>query len=404
MHMNLEKLTLSSSDEAPYLWHEIHGLGSTPIDLFCNGTYLWGDEVLKTLQSYNIRLGQTYGNEGITISNVFDSNVDRDNTIYCIPIEKFAKLSKVSATLLLSELRLMICDYSEGGFLIREYTEQINHSWETITNQIREVTISHSGFESFDHITGTSRTLLMHYFPLLALWETVRTDNIPSWDQVRTPMEKRKSVLIPVHKPRRHRVDMLCAMDRRGLLADADWSLTVNFDEDGEPGDFLKTPNVSVTRFSDVAMSSFVGKHKHILPKTLPNDTVKNFADCIPLDKQFAGQYKWFVSCETYNDLIFVTEKTYKGFIGGMPVALIGAGHSANKLNENLEFEMPFMEQYDNYCSSSDDQIKYQRVCDIIESKTVHQDIIDYNFNVATNKNYLIASMMEPLINLSGRQ
>ena len=401
--MKLEKLTLSSTDISPFLWHEVHGLGSTPIDLYCNGTYLWGDQILEKLQSYDIWIGQQYGTDGITITDVFGPGVDRDNTTYCIPIEKFAMLSKVQATLLLSELKLIVCDYSEGGFLIREFMGKHKQSWENITTQIRDVIISHSGLESFDHIVGTSRTLCMHYFPLLALWETIRTNNVPSLEQVQTPMEKRKSVLVPVHKPRRHRVDMLSTMDAYGLLADADWSLTVNFDEDGELGDFLRTPNVSVTRFYETAMSSFVGKHKHILPKTLPNDTVKQFADCIPLDKQFAGQYKWFVSCETYSDLVFVTEKTYKGFIGGMPVALVGAMDTGKQLNRALEFEIPFIDDYDGCCIANSDHTRYKRVCELLQSKTVDQDIIDYNFNLATNKNYLIATMMQPLVDLSHR-
>lgn len=399
MYMILEKLTLNNDKPAPYLWHHIHSVGSTPIDLFCNGPYLWGDEILEKFSAYGIWIGDTYGTDGITITDVFGADVDRDNTIFCITIEEFSQLSKVQATLLLTELRLMVCDYSEGGFLIREFMGKHNDSWESITDQVRQVIISHSGLDCFDHITRTWNTLNMHYFPLLTLWETRRTNNIPSLEQVRTPMEKRKGALIPVHKPRIHRVAMLSAMDKRGLLEDADWSLTVNFDEDGESGDFLKTPNVSVARFQDVAMSSFVGKHKHSIPRTLPNDTVKNFADCIPLDKQFAGQYKWYVSCETYNDLIFVTEKTYKGFIGGMPVALIGAQHTARQLTTDLEFEMPYYELYDDEnIANHSDHNRYQRVCDIIQSYTVDQDIINYNFDLATNKDYLIATMMQRFI------
>ena len=402
--MNLEKLTLSSADPCPYLWHDIHGLGSTPIDLFCNGPYLWGDEVLEQLKSYDIWIGKYYGTEGITITEVFGPTVDRDNTIYCIPIEKFVRLSKVQATRLLTELRLMICDYSEGGFLLREFTAQLDHSWETITNQLRHVMISTTCLESFDHVIGTHGTLIMHYFPLLTLWETIRTNNLPSLEQIRTPIEKRKNLLVPVHKPRHHRVNMLSALDTRGLLADADWSLTVNFDEDGELGDFLKTPNVSVSRYQTSATTPFVGKHKHTLPRTLPNDTVKKFADCIPLDKQFAGQYKWYIACETYSDLNFVTEKTFKGFLAGMPVLISGAYDTSLKLSQMLEFEMPFMDQYDKHCISNDDQTRYQRICDIVQCQIPDQEVIEYNFNVASNKRYLIATMIEQLVHFSHKK
>lgn len=400
MHMFLEKLTLSSEDPCPYLWHDIHGLGSTPIDLYCNGPYLWGDEIVEQLKSYDIWLGKYYGTEGITITNVFGPDVDRDNTVYCIPIEKFARLSKVQATRLLNELRLMICDYSEGGFLMREYTNQIENNWETITNQVREVSISTSGLESFDHVQRTYCTMGMHYFPLLTLWETIRTNNLPSIEQIRTPIEKRKSLLVPVHKPRPHRVEMLSALDKRGLLANADWSLTVNFDESGELGDFLRTPNVSVTRYQDSATMPFVGKHKHLLPKTLPNDTVKKFADCIPLDKQFAGQYKWYVSCETYHDFDFVTEKTFKGFLAGMPVLICGGVSPMTKVSDTLEFEMPYADELDHLDHSE----KRQAICDIVQAQQVDQDIIEYNFSVASNKRYLIATMIERLVEFSGRK
>lgn len=402
--MILEKLTLSSEDPCSHLWHEVHGLGSTPIDLYCNDTYLWGDEIREQLKPYDIWLGKYYGVEGITVTEVFSTTVDHDNTIYCIPIEKFARLSKVQATRLLRELKLMICDYSEGGFLIKEYLKQINNTWETITDQVRQVIISTSSLECFDHIARTHSTLIMHYFPLLTLWETIRTDNLPSLEQIRTPMEKRKKLLVPVHKPRHNRIKMLSALDKRGLLEDADWSLTVNFDEDGQPGDFLKTPNVGVSRFRDSAMTPFVAKYKHTLPRTLPNDTVKKFADCIPLDKRFAGQYMWYISCETYSDLNFITEKTFKGFLAGLPVLIAGAQHNAEQLIDRLEFKMPFMDRYDELPTDDHDHSFCQRICDIVQSESVDQEIIDYNFNVASNKKYLIATVMEQLIDLSFRK
>lgn len=401
--MKLEKVTLNSTPTPSILWSDLATNGLTPIDLFCNGEFLWGNSLLEKAKSYGFYIGAEHGVNGISVDQLLQS---ADNeTIYCIAIEQLIQLSRVQLIGLLCNHNVMICDLSEGGYLIDNWLLSHKNSLCTavMNEPIKKCYIATSGLDCCDHIEGVSNTFYFPYFMMLATWETLRTNNMPARGVWHNQPQKR--ALIPVHKPRTHRIKMLHWLDTAGMLDESDWSLTVDFDEAGEYNDFWKTPNVNVERFENVLTNTdcnvFVNKYRSQLPKKLLDNDIETFSQCIALPKQFAGNYNWYVSCETYEQKIFPTEKTYKGFIAGLPVLICGAVYFADALTRHYNLRLPFYKEYDDMGISGSDWSRYDVIADIVKrNPKVDSSVLEHNYDVMNNVEYQLCLVIEQLVNL----
>ena len=400
--MRLEKVTLNHNNFAFDGWASIHS-GSTLIDLFCNGEFLWGNRVLDKALEYDIHIGEKYGTRGITVQDMMNTEADI-NTIYCIAVEEFAQLNPIDRLMLLTNYIVMICDYAEGGFRFDELMHQHNKSMLSFTKgePVRACFVSTSGIENYNYMTGVSNTIEIPYFMLLTSWEYNSRGLIPDPKQFMKPI---KSALIPVHKPRMHRIKMLAELDRIGLLTNCDWSLTVNEQDGDQLGHFQHTPNVNLSRFnfltSDPVCKSFYDKYKHQLPRSLVDQDITQFSDCIPLPVELAGKYQWYVSCETYTHMQFITEKTYKAFMSGLPVLLIAESNTARHFSNKTGFEFPYYDRYDHNGIRGDDSDRFVEVAKLIaENPPVHKDTIMHNFNLMNNIEWQVISGIESLVSL----
>jgi len=400
--MRLEKVTLNYNDFAFIDWSSIHS-GSTVIDLFCNGEFLWGTRVLEKFLKYGIRIGEKYGTRGITVQDMMNSGADT-NTVYCISVEAFTRLSNIDRYMLLTNYIVMICDLAEGGFHFSELLEKYNRRLDSFTKgePVRCCFVGTTGMENFNFINGVRNTINIPYFMLLTSWECHSKGLIPDPKQFMKPV---KSALIPVHKPRKHRIKMLAQLDSMGLLNVCDWSLTVGGPDNNELGDFRHTPNVSISRFdflkTDPVCKSFYEKYQHQLPKSLVDNDITEFNECIPLPVQLAGKYQWYVSCETYTHIQFITEKTYKAFMCGLPVLLVADANTAKSFSESTGFQLPYHERYDTEGIKDLDHTRFKIIAELIaENPAVHKDTIMHNFNLINNIEWQVVSVVQPLVEM----
>ena len=183
------------------------------------------------------------------------------------------------------------------------------------------------------------------------------------------------------------------------LENNVEWSLTVNWEEEGEHGDFFKSPNVSLGRYSHSLIQSdsvkqFVQTYKSSLPKVLPNSTIELFKDCIPLNKRYAGNYSWKIACETYPHIKFNTEKTFKGFMAGMSVLTLGP-KNLNKWLVNAGYIMEYSELYDHLEFGEE---RIEAVIDIMLSKQPNLDAVRHNYKLSHDVEFLASLVVNPLV------
>jgi hypothetical protein len=97
----------------------------------------------------------------------------------------------------------------------------------------------------------------------------------------------------------------------------------------------------------------------------------------------------------------FITEKTYKAFMSGLPVLLIAAANTAGQFSKHTGFEFPYYDRYDNHGIEENDSGKFEEVAKLIaENPPVHKDTIMNNFNLMNNIEWQVISGIESLVSL----
>lgn len=340
--MNIEKITSNKSTAF------LPGI----VDIFLAGTAncyhdyfvkniasVFGTSVINKLAELGISLGYKYGSRGIDVFTLMASSVDPDD-VYEICPYTFGSLTKKQQQILCKH-NVIVHDLMEGGHLL----DTINTN--TVTGCIDSVPI----------------------FLLCTIANSIVTGNI---SKTIPHTSQKQRAIVPIHKARPERLDMLEMLYQENILRECDWSLYLHDNDHGVAGDFLASPNLSTNRWSEANSHPFVRKHKHLLPKVL--DTIPTFAECLPLNKKYHGVYKWHIACETYQHRSFITEKTFKAFIGGhIPLTVAPPGF--NKcIEQYLGFKMPG--DYDHLSGIS----RVQKIAQIVKrNEQDYTEIIQYN-------------------------
>lgn len=403
--MKLEKLTLDDQHYSKHVWSDMSMLGLTPQDLFCNNSYMWGDQVCAKAEKYGITLGKQYGSKGIAVDKLLAG--EPDNTVYCVAIEQLMKFNLQQTIGVFSNYQVIICDLSEGGYRFHEYMKRNGNSMLTAVKgePVRRTFVATSGMDCLDHYEGISGTLYIPYFLMLTAWEAKNTGNFPKQLNFDQP---KKSALVPVHKPRLHRVSMLSWLDKADVLSDSDWSLTIDFEQEGELNDFWKTPNVNIKRFNNLLSNDdavdFISKYKNQLPKKLVDNDIEHFSQCIVLPAELAGKYNWYVAVETYDYLMFPTEKTFKGFVAGLPVLVCAHSGFGKKLQNWYGFQLPLLERYDQHGISGEDWSRFSAIADIVkENPSTDTAMLEHNHRIMNNTEYHVCLAVEQFVYLIER-
>ena len=200
---------------------------------------------------------------------------------------------------------------------------------------------------------------------LCTIADTIEADSLPDFCISDTP----GLALCLVNKPKPFRLDMLEELYQQDLLDNVDWTLSISIP--------IRTgTKEKVKLWASRTSHPFVQRFKDILPKQLHTDS---YADCVYLPPDLAGNYQWSVCCETYDDVHFATEKTFKAFIGCMaPLTVAPAGF--NKHMEAMGFQMPG--NYDHLAGAE----RIQAIAQILKTDTTdYTNLIKHNYDLITN-------------------
>lgn len=313
------------------------------------------------LKNQGIALGDLFGIQGADINHLLTQEYPASlwieigaNYLVHIPKQKLQALCR--------KYNVIVHDYMEGGWMIQG------------ADIPDECTVATS---SLDHGNLC--------IPLFAL--SVHAHHCVFENLDLPPSGDRKLALALARKPRTTRLDLLDILEERGLLDETDWSLVINYQHDGDLGDFVSSPNLNAARWPDECNHAFVTRHRHELPRTL--DGITHFSECGWLPPVFQNRYTWYVSMEVYTHLNFPTEKTFKGMLSGAGLVTI-AGTGFNTQLEKLGFQI--QGEYDNLEGR-------ERACAIVDVMQTQPDwdIVRHNHDLMCNQTFLEDLVITPL-------
>jgi len=171
------------------------------------------------------------------------------------------------------------------------------------------------------------------------------------------------------NKPQLHRLNMLEELYQQDLLDQVDWTLAIALP-------YNHKNNERISQWASDVSHPFVQRFQLDLPRLLHVDS---YSDCVFLPQDLVGNYRWYISCETYSDVHFATEKTFKAFLGCMaPLTVAPAGF--NKYLEELGFQMPG--NYDHL----EGEERIQAIAQLLKTDlTDYTNLIKHNYELVTN-------------------
>ena len=295
---------------------------------------VYGETVLQHFEYNNIKLAEKFGIEGITIKNSLNSwfqGIDTQNldefhelqiNYYEIPFVVFKQLNFKQRNHLLKHFNIILTCLNHNQ-LINEETLEYLCKIKFIKNCI----IVSSG-EYIIELNDNSRKINTITFPFFLL-STVSKAIVDKQiiDKPEFVMPK-KLALVPVHKPRYHRIKILNTLEKNNLLEDCDWSCVYNADASANQLGFhgLNTSKFKHPHMEDLQdpdTKYFLSKYKSVLPRVLPNMKSETMSDVLIFNKDYFGKYKWVLSIESYDTFNHCSEKTFKGFLIGAGVIVI---------------------------------------------------------------------------------
>lgn len=386
MHTYLEKISTKRSSSYNALQYAFSDAMDHPglIGIFYNNPE-FGNEIKKQCKEKGIGFGERFGAKGVSVEALLQLQEPMDDYWFEISPFDFMSIPTAQREELITIYNIIVFDYIDGGYHVEFVLPK------SYLNDNRILNAS-GAMDKFGN-----ETLNIPVFPHITYMEAVRTKNTVPESIIDIP--KDKICLFPNHKPRPGRLATLARLNELDILDQhVDWSLTVNWEEEGDLGDYFKSPNVSLGRYGHSLIQSesvekFVKLYKHALPKVLPDSTIELFKDCIPLNKRYAGKYVWKIACETYPHIKFNTEKTFKGFMSGIPVLTLGP-KNLNKWLIDVGYEMEYSELYDHLEFSEE---RIEAVINTMVSKTPDIQKIKHNHKLSHDVSFLSSLIVEPL-------
>lgn len=274
---------------------------------------------------HGILCGERYGVQGISIYELLVTG-DQSDTVYEIGVSEFAALpSRIKNKI--SKYRLIVHDYCEAGLSVGNMTGN--------TQLFNYIAQAPNLIFSSDNLDLSDYPVYKHLYQTVA---DTRELGVPT--QNRAPS---RSLLIPAWKPRVHRIDLLKKFDDLGLLSNSEWSLHCEYNalysestKDLNPKLTDKHSIINMEWVDEWFYSAhpFVTKYQSILPKSIYQPEGKYKSPNI-LHNDLHWDFSWYVCLETYFDIPFITEKTFKGFASGLPVILYGNKRMHDSLTQH---------------------------------------------------------------------
>lgn len=308
----------------------------------------------KQLENADIYVGLKYGTTGANIKQCLkDQSVyfeigDYD-IVHCMP--------KSDAINLLLNCNVIVHDYIEGG----HYPTSDFYSWIKSLNITPKNLILHTSGFNFDNSDIPNTTVLpcSSFFALYTILQTdifnilfdedEKNDYIDYIKQQRSKDRFNYLSMIYNRKPRHNRLKFLANLSELEILDKCMWTLAWNnensstdWNQNGTVTQHQSLLNKHVQEDSvDKRIIKFLRKYQNKLPKNLTELEAIDPSSGTKYMKEWSGQSKWNCVIETFtikdhpgypNPVGFLTEKTFRSYLLGMPCLLVGPPGIYNEL------------------------------------------------------------------------
>ena len=342
------------------------------VDIFLQQTYdtddgKWGvkravryiskyfSNIVHILKDRDVHLGTTYGICGLELKDFL--SLDPES----LPADTVFELCNATYMQLPSDIKYQL--HKRPNVMLHDYMQVLYATGK------QDSKMHYSSGEAFGIPTWLLSTVA----------DTIEADSLADFRISDTP----GLALCLVNKPRPFRLDMLEELYQQNLLDEVDWTLGIMLPIVPDKVEVIKL-------WASRTTHPFVQRFKDALPKQL---YTYSYTDCVYLPPDLAGNYQWSVCCETYNDVHFATEKTFKAFLGCMaPLTVAPAGF--NKHLEAMGFQMPG--DYDHLQGEE----RIQAIAQILKSDTTdYTNLIKHNYDLITNNTAISELIADRIVN-----
>lgn len=344
-------------------------------------------------------LGKYFGMDGADIDELLTTLVNIENLVIEISIDNINSLPKNKLKQLLEKYPVILNDFEEGGNLFG--WEELNLVKFLIDRNIKpkQLFLVGSCLQLDDYPLLNIYKIQYDYWMIVSATVNQNFSNAifdnnykqKLLDQLETPPNK--FCIIPVFKPRQHRLNLLSQLNYIDMLDKCDWSLALNYTPQTDTYRSYK----SIPKQESYNVQTFLKKYK--FPKFLPNGADLAWSDIISPNIADFNQYKFYLSAETFlghetltpmGGCGFTTEKTFKSFLTGSAPIIYGPKEIGPHL-ANIGFRTMHNADSSNYTSVAN-LVKTAHDTQIYE-----KDLIQHNFDLITNKDFLADQVAAPL-------
>ena len=343
-------------------------------DMFSNVCSVFGQGMKQRFE-----LGKLYGRDGIDINRLLTKVPD--DTYYEICGLNLLLMPKQKCIYLLKNYNVIIHDHMEGlSWLVAEFKDPIELIKEYNVIPRNVIISSCAG----DDVSVPELNIRCWYIPI---WWMIMYSKFPH--NLEFKYKPTKLGLVPARKPRNQRIKILAKIHEKGLLDQCDWSLVVNMHDSEKTGDFFKSPSLHHSNFpllfesDEPYIKNFYNDIKEQLPKYFSNIPHDKFEDNHLFDLDWMGQYCYYVNTETLQGKkgLFSTEKTFKGFMLGLPM-LNSASAGFDKFLNRLGFLTIGTSQFDHLAWDE----RSHSIVDYMSTPVDHEYnryVAEHNFKIA---------------------
>jgi len=347
----------------------------------------------------NVTLGKFFNTTGLDIDILLTGNYDIKNLVIEISIDNINSLPKNKLKTLLESYPVILNDFEEGGNLY--HNENLNLVKLLTDRNIKPKQLFLVGgcLQLEDYPSLNIYKIHYDYWMIIsttvnqnfsnAIFNNKYKQNL--LDQLETPPNK--FCIIPMFKPRQHRLNLLSQLNYIDMLDKCDWSLALDYNPITNTYYSFKT----IPEQENYNVQVFLKKYK--FPKFLPNSVDLTWSDIISPNIADFNQYRFYLSAETFlgDEVLtpmggcgFTTEKTFKSFLTGSTPIIYGPKEIGPHLI-NMGFKTTHNADSSNYTSVAN------LVKTVYDTQIYEKDLIQHNFDLITNGNFLASQVAAPL-------
>jgi hypothetical protein len=345
-----------------------------------------------------VTLGKYFGMNGVDLDELLTQQLNIENLVIEISVDHISSMPKNKLKALLESYSVILCDFEEGGNLFVKQDTNLVKFLSDRNIKPRQLFLVGSGVQLKDYPPLNIHKI--HYEHWLIITATINDDFLNNKQQLLEIIDTNTPsnfCIIPIFKPRPHRLDLLAYLDAIEILTDCEWSLAYNANNklNSYQHLFANTSNLS-----NLTVHTFLEKHN--LPKFISNVDITSypFLAVIAPDKKLFNKHKYHLVVETFlgDEMVtpmggcgLITEKTYKPFLTGSAPIIYGPQEM------NARLKITGFKTLTEHIDIDDYQSIGNLLKDLYHNQSYEKLLIQHNFDLITNKDFLADQVAAPL-------